>query len=268
VITAGVDIGSLSASVVILGEDGMITWHTARTGYDSVETSWRVMSEALNQCPQNPRNSGNITLKDIDYIVATGYGRIIVPFSQATVTEISCHAYGNHWFFPEVRTILDIGGQDCKVIRCNAQGKVSNFVMNDKCAAGTGRYLERIASTLGVTLEEFGPLSLETIKGAAPISEFCTVFAQRDVVLQMRQGAERNDILAGACDAIVKRLIGLLERVGIEEDFAISGGVAKNIGVVKRLEERLGLKAYIAFDSQIVGALGAALFARERLKGD
>ncbi len=261
-ITAGVDIGSLSASAVILGEDGMITWHTTRTGYDSVETSWRVMSETLEQC------EGNVTLKEIDYIVATGYGRIIVPFSQATVTEISCHAYGNHWFFPEVRTILDIAGQDCKVIRCDAQGKVSNFVMNDKCAAGTGRYLERIASTLGVTLEEFGPLSLETIKGAAPISDFCTVFAQRDVVLQMRQGAERNDILAGACDAIVKRLSGLLERVGIEEAFAISGGVAKNIGVVKRLEERLGVEARIAFDSQIVGALGAALFARERLKGD
>jgi predicted CoA-substrate-specific enzyme activase len=260
--TAGVDIGSLSACAVILNDKGIISYHVTRTGHDSVETSWRVMNETLRQC------GGNVRLEEIGYIVATGYGRIVVPFSQATVTEISCHAYGNHWFFPGVRTILDIGGQDCKVIRCDAQGKVTNFAMNDKCAAGTGRYLERIAATLGVTLEEFGPLSLKTIKGPAAISEFCTVFAQRDVVLQMRQGAQCNDILAGACDAIVKRVYGLLQRVGIEEPFAISGGVAKNIGVVKRLEEKLGLKAHIAFDSQIVGALGAALFARERLKGD
>ncbi|HEX76796.1 MAG TPA: benzoyl-CoA reductase, bzd-type, subunit Q [Dehalococcoidia bacterium] len=257
-ITAGVDIGSLSANAVILGDDGIMAWHNTLTGPDSAETSWRVINETLD------RSQNGLKLEDIDYIVATGYGRIVVPFSQATITEISCHARGNHWFFPEVRTILDMGGQDCKAIRCDARGKVTNFAMNDKCAAGTGRYLERVASTLSITLEEFGPLSLHTVEGPVAISDFCTVFAQRDIILLMRQGAHRNDILAGACEAIVKRILPLLQRVGVEQAFAISGGVAKNTGVVERLEAKLGMKARIAFDPQIVGALGAALFARDR----
>jgi predicted CoA-substrate-specific enzyme activase len=256
-ITAGIDIGSLSANAVILDEEGIMAKHNILTGPDSTETSWRLIHETLAAC------KGGLDLKSVDYIVATGYGRIVVPFSQANVTEISCHARGNHWFFPEVRTILDMGGQDCKAIRCDARGKVTNFVMNDKCAAGTGRYLERAASTLGIPLEEFGPLSLEQVKGPLPISNFCTVFAQRDIVLLLRQGAHRSDILAGVCDAIVKRIFPLLQRVGIQNAFAISGGVAKNIGVVRRLDEQLGLKVHIAFDPQIVGALGAALFARD-----
>jgi len=258
-ITAGVDVGSLSTNVVIWGEEGMIATHTIRTGFDSSETSWRVMAETLEMA------KGNLKLQDIDCIVATGYGRFVVPFSHYIVNELSCHLRGNSWFFPEVHTVLDMGGQDCKVIRCDARGNMVMFALNDKCAAGTGRYLERTSRTLGVTLEEFGPLSLQRVNGAATISNVCAVFAQQDITRLIQQGVHRNDILAGACEAIVKRIYPLFQQVGgIEEAFVISGGVAKNIGVVKSLENRFGIKAHIAPDPQIVGALGAAILAREK----
>jgi predicted CoA-substrate-specific enzyme activase len=204
-------------------------------------------------------------LEEIEYSVATGYGRVNVPFAQVTVTEISCHARGNHWFFPQVRTILDMGGQDCKAIRCDGNGRLTNFTMNDKCAAGTGRYLERVASSLGLGLEEIGPLSLQWVEGPLPISSTCAVFAEGDIVSLQRAGKHPNDILAGATDAIVDRVIALLERVGIEEALCVSGGVAKNLGVVKRLEKKLNMKAHIAPEPQIVGALGAALFALDKM---
>ena len=258
-ITAGIDIGSLSANVVILRDDKITVLHNIRTGPDTCETSWQVMKEALAMIDRN------FSVGSIDYIVATGYGRVVVPFSNKTVTEISCHAKGNHFFFPKVRTILDMGGQDCKVISCDEDGKVTNFIMNDKCAAGTGRYLERVASTLGISLADLGPLSLQTVKGPADISHYCAVFAQQDILLLRREGVHLSDILAGACEGIVKRIYPLLQQLGIRADFAISGGVAKNIGIVSRLEKKLGMKANIAFDSQVVGALGAALFARDFL---
>jgi benzoyl-CoA reductase subunit A len=158
-----------------------------------------------------------------------------------------------------------MGGQDCKAIRCDEKGKVTNFVMNDKCAAGTGRYLERTADTLGLPLEDTGALSLQPVDGAATISSFCAVFAQSEIISLLRQGRHVNDLLAGACEAITERTSSLLGRVEVEEVFSITGGVAKNTGVVKRLAEKLGVKAVIAPDPQIVGAVGAALFARERL---
>lgn len=256
-IVAGVDIGSLSAKALIMKEDEVIAWTSMLTGPDSSETAWKVMNEILDSV------KGGLILRDIDYIVATGYGRVAVPFSNSMVTEISCHARGCHWLFPQVRTILDMGGQDCKAIRCDAQGKVINFAMNDKCAAGTGRYLERVAVTLGVSLNEIGARSLKIVEKPAAISSYCTVFAQRDIMHLVRQGKHPNDIMAGACDAISSRIESLLQRVGVVEAFAISGGVAKNIGVVKRLEERLGVRAHIAFEPQVVGALGASLFARD-----
>ena len=254
-ITAGIDIGSLSANVVILSDAGIIASHTIRTGPDSVGAAWRVMREAVKIA--NSKLEG-LMLKDIDYIVATGYGRVIVPFSNSTVTEIACHARGNHWIFPEVRTILDMGGQDCKAIRCDRKGKVITFEMNDKCAAGTGRYLERVASTLGIELEEFGELALQTIEGAAIINSICTVYAQRDILLFQQQGIHRNDILAGSCKAIVERIFPMLNRVGIQEAFVISGGIANNIGVVRCIEEKAGMKAQKHSEPQIMVALGAA----------
>ena len=260
-ITAGIDIGSLSANVAILSDMEILSTHSVRTGPDSVGAAWRVMKEAIKIANDK---SKKLLLKDINYIVATGYGRVIVPFCNTTVTEISCHARGNHWLFPDVRTILDIGGQDCKAIRCNSKGKVIAFEMNDKCAAGTGRYLERTASTLGIELDEFGELSLQTKEGAASINSLCAVYAQRDTLLLRQQGVHPNDIIAGACKAIVKRIVPMLNRIGIQETFVMSGGVANNRGVIKCLEEEIAVKVNTHFEPQIMGALGAALIAREK----
>ena len=254
-IVCGLDIGSLSTKAIVM-EDGEIVGSSCiLTGAHSVESAEKTIALALKE--------SNLSIGKIGYTVATGYGRVNVPFAQKTITEISCHAEGNHWLYPDVRTILDMGGQDCKAIRCNEYGKVIDFAMNDSCAAGTGRYLERAADALGLGLDQIGPLSLKTFDGPLSISSTCVVFAEGDIIKLRRQGKHKNDILAGATDAIVGRIRALLEKVGVEESLCISGGVAKNIGVVKRLEEKLGLTALIADDPQTVGALGAALFAEK-----
>ena len=255
-IVGGVDIGSLSAKAVIMEGEKLLSWSIILTRPDSIETAREVMEQALKNV--------DLSLDQIKYIVSTGYGRVNVPFAQKNITEVSCHALGSHWLFPEVHTVLDMGGQDCKAIRCDEHGRVMSFAMNDKCGAGTGRYLERIGAMLGLSPDEIGPLSLQTIEGPVLINSYCAVFAERNIQLLVRQGKHRNDILAGACEAITERIYSLLARVRVQEAFSISGGLAKNSGVVKRLENKLGVRAYIAQEPQIVGALGAALFARIR----
>lgn len=257
-ITAGVDIGSLTAKVVILADNEIISHNIIATGADTAETSYRVMNNALQ--------GTGLTLEDIQYIVGTGYGRFIIPFSKKNVTEISCHAKGAHWFFPGVRTVLDMGGQDCKVICCDGNGKVTEFLMNDKCAAGCGRSMEVMAGILSVPLEDIGRLSLAIEEEPPAVSSTCTVFAKSEALSLLRKGVSVNRILAAYCDALALRVINLIQRVELKEDFVISGGIAKNMGVVKRIEKRLGIKAHICFEPQIVGALGAALFARGLLE--
>ncbi len=258
-IVAGVDIGSSAAKAVILEDGKIISTSIVPTGTDSAETARYVMEKMLS--------SNGLSMKDIKYTVSTGYGRINVPFAQKNITEISCHARGIVSLLPRARTLLDMGGQDCKVIRCDGQGNVLKFAMNEKCAAGTGRYLERIASTLSVPVQDIGKLSLQTVEGAVPISSFCAIFAQDDVILLVRQGKHINDILAGVCDALVERIQSLILKLGIVEDFSICGGIAKNIGIVSRLEKNLDVRAFIVAEPQIVGALGAALFARDAAQG-
>lgn len=259
-ITAGVDVGSRSAKAVIMGNNEVLSASIIDTGRDSADVGNQALEAALAK-------NGRFSRKDVEYIVATGYGRVNASFAHRTITEISCHARGAAWFFPSVRTILDMGGQDCKAIRCE-NGKVVNFVLNDKCAAGTGRYLEKIAATLNVPLQEMGEISLQIVKKAAFVSSFCAIFAQTDILALMSEGVHRNDILAGACDAIAGRVLSMLSRLGkIERELCISGGIAKNVGVVNRLEARLGFKCLIAPEPQIVGAVGAALFASEGAKG-
>jgi benzoyl-CoA reductase subunit A len=255
VIYAGVDIGSSSAKAVIIKNGIIASASIIPTGVDSAETARNAVQKALDAI--------NLSFEDLHYVVSTGYGRRNVPFARKDITEISCHARGIISVFPKVRTILDMGGQDCKAIKCDNQGRVISFLMNDKCAAGTGRYLERVAVTLKVPLEDIGKLSLETIEGPVQISSFCAVFAQGDVITLLRQGKHINDILAGVCESLAERIQTLIKRVGLVEDFAITGGIAKNIGVVTRLERNLGVRAYIAPDPQIIGALGAAIFAQE-----
>jgi predicted CoA-substrate-specific enzyme activase len=207
-------------------------------------------------------NKTSLFLSDLDYIVSTGYGRVNVPFANKKITEITCHTVGAFWLFPEVRTILDIGGQDVKTMRCDDKGMVVNFVLNDKCAAGTGRYLERTAAILGLKVEEIGPLSLQNTKNPPPeISSVCTVFATQEMLKLLRKGEDKKDILAGAIKALVERLCVFIDQVGLEESLIITGGVAKNIGVVTYLEKQLGIKTLSAPEPQIIGALGAALIA-------
>jgi benzoyl-CoA reductase subunit A len=200
----------------------------------------------------------------VGYTIATGYGRVIVPFADETITELSCHARGAQWLFPSARTILDMGGQDCKAIRCDGRGILVNFAMNDKCAAGTGRFLELIAEVMGLPISQLGPLSLQA-DGEAPINNTCAVFAKSEVAGLISKGADRRQILAGLNTALASRIYTLLRKVGIEKDLVISGGIAKNPGIVKNVEERVGLKALLPEEPQIVGALGAALFAQDKL---
>ena len=186
-ICAGIDIGSSSAKAVILNEQKILVRVILPTEPDSVGTAKKIMNQGLRL--------GQLTHSDIKFLVATGYGRINVPFANEHITEISCHAKGAHWLFPTVRTILDMGGQDCKAIRCNGEGGITDFIMNDKCAAGTGRFLEIIAESLDVPLEDIGPLSVKAT-GTVSISSICAVFAKQEIAALIRKGMRKEDILS------------------------------------------------------------------------
>ena len=253
---AGIDIGSLSTDAIIINErKNVLAYSILPTGARSKEAARRALQEALCRA--------GLQEEDLAYILSTGYGRAIVPFAQEQITEISCHAKGAFFLFPQTRTVIDIGGQDSKVIRLNARGKVVDFAMNDKCAAGTGRFLEVMARALEVPLEEMGEKSLQAQNPVA-ISSMCTVFAESEVVSRIADGYAIEDIISGLHNAISDRVISLLKRVGIEEQITMTGGVAKNIGVVRALESKLSTKLNIHSEPQIVGALGAALFALEK----
>ncbi len=256
-ITAGIDIGSLTGKALILNDKEIIGWSLLPTGPDTSKIAKSAIDKALVQC--------GISMDDIEYIVSTGYGRVVVPFADKSITEISCHAKGAHWFFPEVRTILDMGGQDCKAISCDENGKVTKFVMNDKCAAGTGRSMEIMAKILGVLLEDLGRLSFESNQ-PVKINNMCVVFAKSEVIDLLRNDVPKNNIIAGLCQSTSERIGLLMKSVDKKPEFAITGGIAKNIGIVRRIEEKLGMTSNICFEPQIVGALGAAIFARERLE--
>ena len=257
-IVAGIDIGSRAAKAVIMNDSSIVSSVICDTGPESVKTSQMTMEKVLE--------GTGLSLKDIQYVVATGYGRVLVPFANENISEISCHARGITWYYPEVRTILDMGGQDCKAINCDAQGRVTNFVMNDKCAGGTGRFLEMIAEVLDIPLEKIGEVALQSDK-AIPFNTICAVFAKTEAIAYLRKGVRKSDILAGLNEAIATRCLNLLKRVSIEEKFTITGGIAKNSGMVAELKRKVGLEPQLCEDPQLVGALGAALFAEEKLLG-
>lgn len=250
---AGIDIGSLSAETVFLNEQGkMIGYNILPTGANARKAAIASFEGLLAEL--------KIVREDVSFIVATGYGRISVPFADKQVTEITCHAAGMNRLIPEARTIIDIGGQDSKSIRINEDGKVQDFVMNDKCAAGTGRFLEVMARILEVSLEEMGEISLRSVN-EVKVSSMCTVFAESEVVSLIAEGHPIEDILRGVHRAIADRTVSLVERVGAIEVVTMSGGVAKNIGVRSCIEQRLGKKLMMVDEPQIVGALGAAVLA-------
>ncbi len=253
-IAAGIDIGSITAETVLLRGPQILASVILPTGANSRNAAERSLNAALGQADLNR--------EAISRIVATGYGRASFPQADKMITEITCHARGAFFIHPLTRTVIDIGGQDSKVIRLDKQGRNTDFQMNDKCAAGTGRFLEVMANALEVKLEDLGRLSLaarQTIK----ISSTCTVFAESEVVSLIAANQPREVIIRGLHDAVADRVMGLVQRVGFEEVVALTGGVAKNEGVVRALEERLRVKVFVPPEPQIIGALGAALIARD-----
>jgi predicted CoA-substrate-specific enzyme activase len=253
---AGVDVGSTQTKAIILSEDRRIVARCLiNTGANVSQAAERSFREAAA--------SAGLAPEGIDYVVGTGYGRYKVNFGNSQITEISCHARGAKFLFPGTRTVIDMGGQDAKGIRVGEDGEVKDFVMNDKCAAGTGRFLSNAADTLGLSLDQIGPISLEARKPVR-LSTVCAVFVESDIMSYLAEGKTVPDILGGVHSAIAQRTVALVRRVGIEPEVTFTGGVTRNIGMLKALEEKLQLPVNVCEDSHFIGAIGAALFALER----
>jgi (R)-2-hydroxyacyl-CoA dehydratese activating ATPase len=256
---AGVDIGSTTAKCVVLSDDGRILGKSlSPVGVDIVRDAERALEAALADAP--------LARSEVGFITGTGYGRYKISFGQLVVTEISCHARGASHLFPGTRLVVDIGGQDTKAIRINAKGEVVDFAMNDKCAAGTGRFLDVCAGALGYDIGEIGPLSLEA-RRPVKVTSTCTVFAESEVTSYVARGKEPKDILAGLHASIANRTLSLMQRVGVEPEIAFTGGVSQNAGMVRALTRRLGVPINVSPLSQYLGALGAALHGSERRPG-
>lgn len=239
--------------VIIDGSQKVLASVVQHTGAEHRRLANLVMEEALAKA--------GLLVSDITYVIATGYGRINVPFADKQITELTCHARGVAFFFPEARTAIDIGGQDAKAMKIK-DGKLVDFVMSDKCAAGTGRFLEVIAHALGLKLDDLGPLSLKSTHKVL-ISNICTVFAQQEVISHLSEGAALEDVVAGLHDAIAGRVARMARRLKVEPDVVFTGGVAMNTGVVRALEENLGCSVLVPSEPLLSGAIGAALIARE-----
>lgn len=256
-ITAGIDVGSLTAKAIV---------------YDVVEG--RILGRALLSMAHDPALAGDRALQmaldqagldraALSATTATGYGRIALEFATYRITEISCHARGVHHLLPRVRTVIDIGGQDSKVTRLDDAGRALDFEMNDRCAAGTGRFLEVMATALGVDLKGLGDFALAS-QSPAELSSTCTVFAESEVVGLLAQGRDRADLAAGLCRAVARRVAAMTQRLGLEADLAFTGGVALNAGVRQALADVLEMPVTVPPDPQLTGALGAAILASER----
>jgi len=238
---------------VILNQ-GIIASIIGPTGPEQRRLANKVMEEALNRAA--------LSFQAITYIVSTGYGRINVPFADKQFTEITCHAKGIISLFPKAKTIIDVGGQDIKAIKIDATGKTTDFVMNDKCAAGSGRFIEVIADTLGVPLDKVGDLSLQS-KNPAKISNICTIWAQQEVAASLAQGIPVSDLLAGVHQSLAERINTMVNRLRVEDAVVVTGGGAKNRGLLKALSEQLGHEILVPDEPLITGALGAALMGKE-----
>jgi bzd-type benzoyl-CoA reductase Q subunit len=253
-ITVGIDVGSVSSQAVIMADGEIFAYSNLRTGSDSPGSARRALKFALEQTDM-PEDR-------MDYCVGTGYGRVNVPFADRTVTEIACHARGANFIYgPRVHTVLDVGGQDIKAIQCDEKGRVINFLMNDKCAAGTGRGMEVLADLLGVPIVEVGERSFQVAVEPRAVSSTCVVYAKSEATALLRSGWTTEQVLAAYCRAMAERISALVERVGITPEFAVTGGMAKNRGVMDRLTAIIGIqRAETLWDTQIAGGVGAALF--------
>ena len=253
--TVGIDVGSVSSQAVIMADGQIFAYGNMRTGSHSPDSARNALKFALAVTDMPEAR--------MDYCVGTGYGRVNVPFADRTVTEIACHARGANFLFgPGVRTVLDVGGQDIKAIQCDEKGKVVNFLMNDKCAAGTGRGMEVFSNLLGVPLVEVGERSF-AFEGAEPaaVTNSCVVYAKSEATALLRKGWSLEEVLAAYCKAMAERICELIERLGVKAEFAVTGGLAKNRGIMDRLMPMVGVeRLQTRWDTQIAGAVGAALF--------
>lgn len=256
-LVCGCDLGSTTGKVVIMNENEIIAWSVVRATRNPETTARLALDEAMAR-------AGLTSDAELQYFIGTGYGRAGVSFIQENISEITCHARGAHWLCPTARTVVDIGGQDCKVISLDPRGKVLDFGMNDKCAAGTGRFLEAMSRALDCGLDELSAFSLQSTCPIA-ITKQCSVFAESEVVTLINNGADISDISAGIHDSIARRIHSMIHKVGIHSDVVLTGGCASNEGLVKSMEKRLGVSiVQLSLSPQIVGALGAALVARDR----
>ena len=253
-VTVGIDVGSVSSQAVIMADGQVFAYGNMRTGSDSPNSARNALKFALEATDMDQDR--------MDYAIGTGYGRVNVPFADRTVTEIACHARGANFIYgSEVRTVLDVGGQDIKAIQCDEKGKVTNFLMNDKCAAGTGRGMEVFSDLLGVPIQEVGDRSFEVKEEPEAVSSTCVVYAKSEATGLLRKGWSTEEVLAAYCRAMADRIYSLVERVGVKAEFAITGGMAKNRGVIDRLMPLVGMERMkTEWDTQIAGAAGAALF--------
>ena len=255
----GVDVGSATAKVVVIDATGEIAGYSILpTGASGNKTATECLNRISKSLPLDINNG-------LKHVVATGYGRERVSFATETISEISCHAQGASRLFPTVRTVIDIGGQDSKVIAVGENGWPTNFAMNDKCAAGTGRFLEVMSRVLELDLERMSQLSLES-QAPAQVSSMCTVFAESEVISLISEGRQLKDVVAGIHQSIVRRIMGMVNQVGLHKPVVMSGGVAKNAALVHMLGEKLDTKILVPPEPQIVGALGAALLSRESIE--
>jgi len=255
--TAGIDVGSICTKAVILNSTKKIaSYAILRSGAVYRGAAETVLNEALSRA--------GLDSKELSYIVSTGYGRAKVACANNEITEISCHARGANFISADVRTVIDIGGQDSKVIQLDEKGRAVRFVMNDKCAAGTGRFLEVMAGALEVDLDEMSEISFQA-KEDIEVSSMCTVFAESEVISLFAMGYDKPEIASAVYRSIARRMMGLVGQLGLKERVAMTGGVAKSKGMVHALEEKLGLTLLVPPEPQIIGALGAALFAHDKV---
>ncbi len=252
-IAAGCDIGSLTAKAVIIRDGSIVSKKIIRVKETALKSAETVMSMVTSEA--------GLKMEDIDSCCTTGYGRYDIPFSDMNKSQISCHGLGAFWLDRSIRTIIDIGGQDCKAVAVGENGMVKDFIMNEKCAAGTGRSLEILAKTIGIELEELGPVSLKS-KKEVELANKCSIFMELDVIQHLYNKTKIRDIANAINTAVARRVVQLSKAVRLENDICITGGVSKNIGVVNKLEEMLKIKfKQLPEDPQLMGAMGAAVFA-------
>lgn len=257
---AGCDVGSTTGKALVMRNGEVLGFSIIPCAVRPEVTAEISLQNALSESRISSR-------EELDYIVGTGYGRVRIPFASENVSEITCHGLGAFHLDPADRTLIDIGGQDCKVIKISPKGKVVDFAMNDKCAAGTGRFFEAMARVLEISLQDLSEISLQSSK-PAQITSQCSVFAESEVITLLSEGTDISDIAAGINEAIAARLASMVRKVGLEEEVAVSGGCAKNRGLIAALERKLGVgvKA-LSMDPQVIGALGAAIIAGRRVSG-